>query len=407
MAKTKVSAEGSDEVVLTPEQMLVITKKIDSSLVKENVTDTLIQKYSDEYMELKIKGIEDKEGADIVYAARQTTKNTRILIKRICKEGREPAQAEAKAWITKEKELVEKVQVIEDHLQAQEDAYNNEINRVKQEKKDAEAARYRTRVMELQVMGAVNNGVEIVLDEVSYDCDVIKETDEDIYQVKILPKYKAIFDAKETIRLAKDKADQEAERIRQDQQIELARQQQALIDQQKEIDRQNQELEKKRFSAIQEQKNKRANELMALGLTYDFNYKSFVLRDVNVADVELATMDDQEWEILIKEITPVIADRKRTIQEEKDAEQDRLNKEAIEKADRERNEKAELARQKEREELEEGKDSDRWLFFLRSLPKEFPVMSSIQYQRMVADAQGKIEYIKSLKATRTGYKQTV
>lgn len=41
--------------------------------------------------------------------------------------------------------------------------------------------------------------------------------------------------------------------------------------------------------------NKRIDELRELGLTYSFQYDSFIKDDFNVALVEIKTLSDDEW----------------------------------------------------------------------------------------------------------------
>jgi hypothetical protein len=358
----------------------------------------------EKYGSIKIAGVEDKEGYEAAKLALRELRSART--------GSEDDRKSAKSFylecgraIDGKAGWIEQVFLdLELPIKTQVKAVDEEKDRLRVEKIEKEKKRFWDRVNQLKELGASYNMGVVSFDALEFKEDTIRESDDDYFNGKIVTQFVELFNAKEKIRIAAEKAKQEEERLRQEQQKEFERQQQTLKEQQAEIDRQNKELEKKKFSAIEEQKKKRGKQLMDLGLTYNFGYESFVLRDVNVHHTEITVMDEAEWDKLIADITPVIEDRKKTIQEEKDAEQDRLNKEAIAKADGERQQREELQRQKEREELAEGKDSDRWVFFLKSLPKEFPIMESRQYQSMVQEAQDKIEAIKSLKATRKGFK---
>jgi hypothetical protein len=407
MAKTTVLEPQAEEIALTPEQIETVQKEINSTLVKRNVTDSLIKKYRDEYMGLTINGIEDKEGFETVYTARQTAKNTRILVKNICTEGRATLQAKAKQWIAKQKELTAQIEEIEAHLQKQEDAYQAEKDRIKAERKADEAKRLIGRTTLLTQMGEVFNGAEYVLDEVAYDLDVIRESDDKDWENIILPKYTAIFNAKETIRIAKQKADEEAERLRQEQQKEFERKEKELKDRQDELKRQQDQIESEKKKALDQRTKKRVSELESIGMRYSFQGESLLLMDLEVAYDKVKNFSDEDWAIYLDDLRPRVEKANAEIRAAKDAEQDRLNQLAIEKAEIERKQQDELRRQKEREELEEGDDLNRWVYFLKALPKEFPIMQSRQYKVMIEDAKEKIEHIRNLKATRKTSKATV
>lgn len=134
MAKKVISPEEDGVLqvtVLPPEVEEMIDTEIDNSLVKQNVTETLLLRLETEYGELKINGPDDKEGYLTVQAARKDCKGVRVLISKICKAGRAKANAEAAKWIKKEKDLSGRVSVIEDRLDADETAYEQERDRRK------------------------------------------------------------------------------------------------------------------------------------------------------------------------------------------------------------------------------------------------------------------------------------
>jgi hypothetical protein len=167
------------------------------------------------------------------------------------------------------------------------------------------------------------------------------------------------------------------------------------------LDKENERIEKEKQDALKARGQKRIQQLVDLGLSYDFKTGIFSLRFVMVAGGEVENEPDDKWEQIISDLIPNVQTVKREIQKEKDDEMDRLNKEAIERAEIERKQQDELRRQKERAELEEGDDLNRWVFFLKSLPKEFPVMQSRQYKKMIEESKEAIEIIKNKKATRS------
>lgn len=119
--------------------------KIDQELVKANVTDQVLAELQT-FKSLTIKDVNDKEGYKKVYEARIQCKNTRVLAVKICKKGREEALEEQRRWISKEKEVVGKIEDVEVALQAEQDRIDLEKERLRQEEERKENARIQARV---------------------------------------------------------------------------------------------------------------------------------------------------------------------------------------------------------------------------------------------------------------------
>ena len=98
-------------------------KRIVTELAKINVTETVLAKFKSEYLPLKIEGVEDKEGYEVVKNALKITSKTRIETVKLCKRIREDAIAFQKECVAKEKSIVSQIEPVESHL-------NSEINRI-------------------------------------------------------------------------------------------------------------------------------------------------------------------------------------------------------------------------------------------------------------------------------------
>jgi hypothetical protein len=83
---------------------LTQTNQIENALASENITAQVIAKLKENYFDLKINGLSDKEGFKAVEIARKECKTIRVLASKICKKGREDAIQIQKDWINKEKE---------------------------------------------------------------------------------------------------------------------------------------------------------------------------------------------------------------------------------------------------------------------------------------------------------------
>lgn len=262
--------------ILSPEIVEEINQKIETSLVKENVTDKVISKLR-EYLTLTINGQEDKEGFLAVQEARKSAKRLRVLAENICKAGRAEANAISKAWIAKQNEVTSQISEVEDALQKMEDDYIAE----KERKKALEAQRLAQQNIE-RTQHMVSFGARIedgnwVLGDVSYESVLVSQCDSDIYK-GIYDQYKAVFDEKENVK------QEEADRQRQ-------AQEKLLKDQQ--------EVERQRKEAIKIRTDGRIAILRSLGLTRSKVEDAYNFERVYVSDKDIEEKDEQDWESII------------------------------------------------------------------------------------------------------------
>lgn len=276
MAKAK---ETIDIEVLSPEVEEIIDKEIETSLVKQNVTETLLARLEQEYGDLKIKGPDDKEGYMVVQSARKDCKSVRVLISKTCKAGRAKANAEAKKWVTKENTLTDRVSLLEDRLEADEKAWEQE----RDHKKALEAQQLEQqgieRVSHMMGFGARIEGGNWVLGDISYESVLVKSSDPDIYQ-GIYDQFKAQFDENEKDRLAKE----EEQRLKEEK----------FLKDQEELKRQQQEARETRTEG-------RVSLLTSLGMgaILSHDQEAFAYGDVRVWLRDVEERDAQDWEVII------------------------------------------------------------------------------------------------------------
>jgi len=96
---------------------------IDSELVKANITDQTIASMRERFMTLKVTGLLDKVGYEAVTTARKEAKSFRVTVEKFLKQLREPAVAFQKSVIAKEKDIVGRIEEIEEYLTSQEEIY--------------------------------------------------------------------------------------------------------------------------------------------------------------------------------------------------------------------------------------------------------------------------------------------
>lgn len=130
-------------------------------LVKYSVADAEIQKLSESYMALTIADENDKNGFDLVHAARMDVRGKRIAVESKRKELKAGALEYGRAVDGEAKRLTALLEPIEAHLEKQETVVTAEAERKKAEKKAAEGAKLQARITSLQELGAGINFAEI------------------------------------------------------------------------------------------------------------------------------------------------------------------------------------------------------------------------------------------------------
>lgn len=221
---------------------------IEQSLVKENVTATVIQGLRDKYSKLTIAGIDDKDGYAIVKKARLECRDLRILAEKITKKGREQAVAVQKAWLKKEKEVVGEISEVEEYLQAQEAMIDNAKQKIIDDRNEE-------RVDQLLGFGWNGNAFEIskmtdeafteLLDKTIIDWNTEQEHLEKEAQAK----------KEEEDRLEQQRLDQEAQQKKlDDQEAEIKAKEIEQRKEQERIDGEKKAIEDARLKKIEDDK---------------------------------------------------------------------------------------------------------------------------------------------------------
>jgi hypothetical protein len=237
---------NEQEIAVVP-----VEEQISQELVKNNVTDTLIEKLKADYMPLQIAGIDDKETYLLVKEARKECKKWRVLAKKLCTKGREDAVAIQKAWVAKEKEVTEKIGEVEDHLEKQEKEFDAAVEAEKLRRKREQEEQFILRQQALSAMSVLYADGNFTLGDVSFEMSLIKECDPEIWENDIKPK----FEEAHKIVMAEVL---ERERIKKEKEEEFRKQQE-------EFERKQRELEEKEaaLKAAQEEQDKKERERIA------------------------------------------------------------------------------------------------------------------------------------------------
>lgn len=195
-------------------EVIPVEEKINSELVKENITEKILSELETKYDALTINGQEDKKGFEAVVAARKECKKMMALITTICEKGREPALEEQREWIATEKKHKERVGKLKDYLEKQEKEYEAKEKEIAAENKRKHDAQFVERSTELTKYGANLIDGYFVLGDIKFEASSIREVDAEIWEENIKPKYKVIFDEAEKIRVENEQKLARVEQMR-------------------------------------------------------------------------------------------------------------------------------------------------------------------------------------------------
>ncbi len=345
-------------------QELSLEKVIESKLVQSNVTEQVLAALKEKFGGMKLKAVDDKESYLEVKAAARECAKVRTLTVKLCKEGRERANKEAKLWIAKEKEIVAEIATVEDALDAEVAIFDNEVKRKEEEEKQRQEEAYINRQATLTRLGATYTNGSFVLGEASFESALVKGMDEEIWNESVVPKFQAEYDKIEAIKVAEEKAKAERDAEIKLQQEELRKEQEAFRLQQEAFKKQQDE------AARIEREKLQAEQAEAQRVQREKEFEEMKIKAAEAAEAKR------------------LADIELAIQKEKErqAEEVRL---------------AEVKRQQEEaakaEELNKASDRNKWDEFTRQLSEVHTFeMRSGQYRKKIQIAKEKLAEILAL-----------
>lgn len=386
MEENKVIEVVAEEVTLENE--------IQQELVKANVTDTVIARLKEEYGELRLASLDDKEGYLTIKAAAKDCSKLRNLAVKICKEGRDHAVKIQKKWVAKEKEVVGKIAEVEDVLDAEIKRFDDEVDRkVEAEKKRVEEA-YMARTQELTKMGAVYLNAEFSLGNFSIEGSLVKECSQEVWESEMFPKFHEQHQIVEAARIEEQKKKEAEEAGKRRQQEEFEAKQREFAEQQAAFKKQQEEAERaEKERQLVEQKQRMETNNKRLHLLLPFNPYTKGIDTNNLWNLDESAFIDLLNDTKIKHEQEEEA--KKVAMQEEVAAKERVKIE-------EENRKAELQRQQDEarkaEELAKAGDKANWDAFMDEISGIQPItVKSGQYRKVYALAMAKIEEIKALK----------
>lgn len=338
--------------ILTPEvEVMELESSINTALIKANITDQVLAELKQRHGKVRLKSIEDKESYLECKASSKEIRKIEIAAEKICEVGRAEAIKVQRLWISKQKELLAKTAEIKDPIDADIKKFEDEVERKEIIIAQLREETYMNRQATLLKMGAIYSNGNLELNHISYEVGLIKESDNEMWEGIILPKYRKVYEEIEAGKVEEEnKRKQEFEKQKKEreefelQQKAFREQQEAFSKQQRELNasideqaRQQRMEQERKESEIRASKdarnNSRIDQLISLGLNYNSQYSAMMFKDINIDIMtELKLWNDTEWNEAIAKITPIIAERKKEEEEKLAAIIEQQKQDAIKKA---------------------------------------------------------------------------
>ncbi len=385
-------------------QEVSLDQVIETKLVQSNVTDKVINALKKQYGGMALKSLDDKQGYLEIKEARANVRKIGILAEKCCKAGREDAVRIQKMWLAKEKEVLGKIAEVQDPLDVEMKKFEDEQERLEQIEIQRKEEQFMKRQTTLLKMEAVYGDGCIILGNVSYDINNIKEADEEIWTDTILPKFQREFEKVEFERAEQERVAREAKEKFEKEQAEFKQQQEEFNRQREEMRLMQEELqkEKDRVENIEREKvrqqemaeQKRVNDLQSQRLSL------LLPVNPNGADVDMATL----WALSDEDFSKILESKKVEFAK-KEEERVTLLKEQAAAAERLRIEQeqkdAEIKRQRleqqKAEEADKASDKDKWQVLLNTLSSVvLPDFKSNIYKGKLSILKEKLEEINEL-----------
>lgn len=250
-------------------QLVTVEDQIKLELAKFNVADAAIAQLKEAYGALVITGPDDKKGYEAVKKAWNEIRSKRTGLEKKGKELRSGYTVIAKAIGAEEDRLIELINPLEEDLYKKWKAIDDEKERVKKEKEEAEQAQLMARVEEIQTLGMTfADGFYQIGGTVSVDVASLRAYNDEQYEKLkgFITARKAELDKAAEEKAAADKAEQDR---RDKEAADLKKQQDELREQQAELQRQKDELEQQKQEAAKLKRDNRIAKVTALGMTYN------------------------------------------------------------------------------------------------------------------------------------------
>lgn len=410
----KSNSQQDLEVIESEE--IPLEQVIDNTLVRANITNKVLAELKERYGNVRLKSVDDKESYLECKASSREIRKVEILAEKICEAGRSEAIKTQRLWLFKQKELLEKTALIKNPIDVEIKKFEDEEARKELDAQKKREEVYINRQSALSKMGAIYDNGSFVLNHISYEVELIKQSDDDMWNDTILPKYKKVFEEIEASKVEEEnkrKAELEEQKRQRDefelQQKKFREEQELFAQQQADLQKQKDDADRKERLA-QDQKDSeerikkgqiidtRINQLRGLGLSFNHIYNAYTFEDINIdMATEVNLLNDEEWSALIEKVTPIISQRKEESAKRIFDAAEKQKQADIQKALEDAEIKKQQEQQRKEEELAQASDRSKWAHYTSQLNAiTIPEFKSNTYKKKVTICKEKLEEINEL-----------
>lgn len=370
----------------TPAQNIpTFQELVESGLKKFDIVVPAIEELKKNYLPLKIKSIEDKDGYEKVSKALRFMVSKRNEVEEKRKELKADSLAYGKAVDNRAKEITFLLTPIEEHLRQEKDRIDEEIEAIKERKIREEQERINIRNRRL-----LQAGMKLVGNEYFW------QNPNDLAQVEILPSVnlETLDDLSFDEYIEKiNKLSKEQQAIFEKQQLMIAEEKARLENEQKRLREEMENIRIQQENIKKERINLRLESLYRLGLSkgLTFTYRGVEHRIIS----ETAIEDSDNWEETLKSVSSMIDKIKEMVaqkeKEELEAEEE-AEREAEQRAIQKIKEEKELADKLEKERIAQLSDKEKFAEWVQKmLQVQPPPVKTAKWKKEVAGLRGIIE----------------
>ena len=234
----------------TPVKQSFIESELKKFETEHEITETSLISLAAKYKELKVNGVDDKEGLKAVESARKELKNKRVEIEKVSKGMRNSAGKFQKAVISREKELVTLIEPEENRLMKIEDDIWDQKERLREEAEKKESDRIQNMLDQLREVNQEMDFHELkALTDEQFQ-EALKLATEIHNNWKIL---------QEQIRVAEEKKQLEEEQARKAEEARLAIEREEQAKRQRKFEEEQAEFRKEQERVWKENEEKAAS----------------------------------------------------------------------------------------------------------------------------------------------------
>lgn len=355
-----------------PQNIPTFQELVESGLKKFDIVVPAIEELKKNYLPLKIKSIEDKDGYEKVSKALRfmVTKRNEVEEKR--KELKADSLAYGKAVDNRAKEITFLLTPIEEHLRQEKDRIDEEIEAIKERKIREEQERINIRNRRL-----LQAGMKLVGNEYFW------QNPNDLAQVEILPSVNL-----ETLDdLSFDEYIEKINTLSKEQQAIFEKQQLIIAQEKARLEKEQKKLREEMEKMKSQRREMRLESLFRLGLKSDTNQNAvcFSIKDKTFPIVTFLEIETSEnWEQLLEEAAIQIDSIKENAFERELEEEERIRQKI--KKDQEVEQELEKMR------IAQLSDKDKFMVWVKKmLEVPPPSVKTAKWKKEVAGLRGLIE----------------